>query len=55
VGRTPAEVVGKHDLELYPEETARRFIADDQAVLDSGTPMSFEGVATSSSGSQAYM
>ena len=33
VGRTPAEVVGKHDFELYPEETARRFIEDDQAVL----------------------
>jgi PAS domain S-box-containing protein len=55
VGRTPAEVVGKHDLELYPEETARRFIQDDQAVLAGGKPMSFEGVATSSSGTQAYL
>ncbi len=33
VGRTPNEVVGKNDLELYPEETARRFMQDDQAVL----------------------
>jgi PAS domain S-box-containing protein len=55
VGRTPDEVIGKHDLELYPEETARRFIADDQAVLAEGKAMSFEGVATSASGTQAYL
>ena len=55
VGRTPAEVVGKHDLELYPEETARRFMEDDRKVLEGGAPMSFEGVATSSSGTQAYL
>ena len=55
VGRTPDEVIGKHDLELYPEETARRFIEDDNAVLQSGAPMSFEGVASSSSGTQAYL
>ncbi len=47
VGRTPPEVVGKNDLELYPEETARRFMLDDKAVLDSGKAMSFEGVASS--------
>ena len=55
VGRTPAEVVGKHDLELYPEETAQRFIQDDKLVLAGGQPMSFEGVASSSSGTQAYL
>jgi PAS domain S-box-containing protein len=55
VGRTPAEVVGKHDLELYPEETARQFIHDDQAVLAEGRPMSFEGVASNASGTQAYL
>ena len=32
-GRKAADMVGKNDLELYPEETARRFMADDQAVL----------------------
>src|SRR5262245_7258334 len=31
VGRSPAELVGKSDLEIYPEETARRFIEDDKA------------------------
>ena len=55
VGRTPAQVIGRHDFELYPEETAKRFVQDDQAVLDSGRPMSFEGVATSQSGTQAYL
>ena len=55
VGRTPAEVVGKHDLEVYPEETAQRFIEDDKIVLAGGKPMSFEGVASSSSGTQAYL
>jgi PAS domain S-box-containing protein len=53
--RPPAEIVGKNDLELYPEETARRFMSDDRQVLASGQPQSFEGVATSASGTQAYL
>ena len=28
LGKSPADIVGRHDLELYPEETARRFISD---------------------------
>src|SRR5688500_17374529 len=55
LGRSPAEVIGKHDLELYPEETARRFIADDRKVLASGEAQSFEGVARSEFGMQAYL
>jgi PAS domain S-box-containing protein len=55
VGRTPEEAIGKNDFELYPEETARRFVQDDKAVLDSATAMSFEGVASGASGSQAYL
>jgi PAS domain S-box-containing protein len=55
VGRRPPEVIGKNDLELYPEETARRFMKDDQEVLASGSAMSFEGVATSAAGTQAYL
>ena len=56
-GRQASEMVGKNDLELYPEETARRFMADDQAVLSGshGGAMAFEGVATSGSGTQAYL
>ena len=55
VGRRPQDVVGKNDLELYPEETARRFMKDDQEVLASGQALSFEGVATSAAGTQAYL
>ncbi|HJU42958.1 MAG TPA: PAS domain-containing protein [Vicinamibacterales bacterium] len=55
VGRTPAELVGKNDFEIYPEETARQFVDDDKKVLESGRAMSFEGVATSASGTQAYL
>ena len=55
VGRTPEQVIGRRDFELYPEETAKRFVEDDKVVLESGTPMSFEGVASSQSGTQAYL
>src|SRR6187551_3028623 len=55
-GRRAADMIGKHDLELYPEETARRFMADDQAVLAGRDgAMAFEGIATSASGTQAYL
>ncbi|MDP2052908.1 MAG: ATP-binding protein [Acidobacteriota bacterium] len=55
-GRKAADMVGRNDLELYPEETARRFMADDQAVLAGRDgAMAFEGVATSASGTQAYL
>src|SRR5712691_6815745 len=55
LGKSPADIVGKHDLELYPEETARRFIEDDQKVLATGEPRAFEGVATGEAGTQAYL
>jgi PAS domain S-box-containing protein len=55
LGRSPADIVGKRDLELYPEDTARRFIADDQLVLASGIAQSFEGVARGEAGTQAYL
>jgi hypothetical protein len=55
LGKSPADIVGKHDLELYPEETARRFIEDDQTVLATGEPQAFEGVATGEAGTQAYL
>jgi PAS domain S-box-containing protein len=55
VARTPAELVGKHDFEIYPQETARQFVEDDRKVLAAGRAMSFEGVASSASGTQAYL
>src|ERR1700682_6218260 len=55
LGKSPAEIVGKHDLELYPEETARKFIETDRQVLATGEPQAFEGVATGEAGTQAYL
>ena len=56
LGRSPADIVGKRDFELYPEETARQFIEDDRLVLATGQPRAFEGVATGIDGAtQAYL
>jgi len=55
IGLSPAEILGKHDLELYAPETARQFIEADQQVLATGEPQTFEGVATGHAGTQAYL
>jgi PAS domain S-box-containing protein len=56
LGKRPDEIVGRNDYELYPAETARRFIEDDRKALASEQPRSFEGVATVEDGSsQAYL
>src|SRR6202163_2485796 len=55
IGKSPADIVGKHDLELYPEETARQFIQADEQVLATGEPQAFEGVATGEVGPRAYL
>jgi PAS domain S-box-containing protein len=55
LGKPPAEIVGKHDLELYPAETARGFIEADRQVLATGRAQAFEGIATSALGRQAYL
>jgi len=54
LGRSPDEIVGRNDLELYPEATARRFMEDDRLVLATGEAREFEGIAESESGAQAY-
>jgi PAS domain S-box-containing protein len=54
IGKTPAEIVGKNDFELYPEVDARAFVAADRQVLATGEPQAFEGVATGQSGPQRY-
>ena len=55
LGRSPEDIIGRNDLELYPAATARQFIEDDRRVLESGQAQSFEGVATSAEGTQAYL
>ena len=37
--QTEAEAVGKTDFEIYPEELARGYFADDQAVIEAGKPV----------------
>jgi PAS domain S-box-containing protein len=37
--RTEAEAVGKTDFEIYPEELARGYFADDAAVIEGGKPV----------------
>jgi PAS domain S-box-containing protein len=55
IDKSPGDIVGKNDLELYPAETARRFMEEDQTVLSTGRAQSFEGVARGESGTQDYL
>jgi PAS domain S-box-containing protein len=56
LGRSPSEIVGKRDFELYPEATARQFVEDDRQVLATGLPQAFEGIATGKDGAtQGYL
>ncbi len=36
---TPQELIGKSDLELCPPETARKYLADERDVFETGRPM----------------
>lgn len=38
VGKTPEEIVGKTDFDLYPAELAKSYVENDQAVMRSGKP-----------------
>jgi len=55
LGRSPQDIVGRDDFELYPEATARQFVEDDRRVLETGVAQSFEGIASSAAGTQAYL
>ena len=55
LGRSIEDILGRNDFELYPPGEARQFIEDDRRVLESGRAQSFEGVATSPKGPQAYL
>ena len=46
IGKSPDDIIGRHDLELYDKETADRFLESDRKVLESGTAQAFEGTAT---------
>src|SRR5260370_7256852 len=44
IGKSSADIIGRHDLELYDKETAGRFIESDQEVLRSGVAQQFEAL-----------
>jgi PAS domain S-box-containing protein len=39
LGMTPDQLLGKHDFDLFPQEVARSFHADEQALIRSGMPL----------------
>src|SRR5688572_4687315 len=55
LGMRPEDIIGKRDLDLYPEATARAFIEADRQVLISGEPQTFEGVATGTEQVQTFL
>src|SRR5437764_8659972 len=56
IGKSPSQILGKHDFELYDRETAERFIESDRQVLSTGIAQAFEGVATGEGGAtQNYL
>jgi PAS domain S-box-containing protein len=54
LGKSKDEILGCRDADLYSEESARQFVADDREVLKAQTTMIFEGVATGPAGEQSY-
>ena len=54
IGKPKEQIIGRTDLELYPPETARRFIEADQRVIESGETHVFEGLATGAGGTQDF-
>src|SRR3979411_1873968 len=55
IGKSPADIVGKHDLELDPEETAPQFSEAEEQALAPGEPRTFEGIGPGEAGKQAYL
>jgi len=50
IGRPKDEIVGRRDEELYPPETARRFVEADRQTFATGQTQIFEGEATAEGG-----
>jgi PAS domain S-box-containing protein len=54
-GLAPADIVGKTDSELYPEEMAAKYVKDDRAVLDRSEPMDVVEEVRSADGRRKFM
>ena len=55
LGLRPEQIIGKHDLDIYPPETAKAFIEHDRQVIASGVAQSFEGEAVGNGQVQTYL
>lgn len=55
INKSPADIVGRNDFELYPEEDARQFVDADRQVLATGLAQAFEGVAMGEAGPQTCL
>ncbi len=55
LGRTVDEVLGKHDTELFSPDTVGQVLANDQLVLSTGTPQTFEVTVTASGVTRTYL
>ncbi|MET0650174.1 MAG: PAS domain-containing sensor histidine kinase, partial [Pyrinomonadaceae bacterium] len=54
IGKPKEQIIGGSDFDLYPPETARRFVEADRSVLESGETQVFEGLATGAGGTQLF-
>ncbi len=54
IGKPKEQIIGGSDFDLYPPETARRFVEADKLVLESGETQVFEGLATGAGGTQLF-
>jgi PAS domain S-box-containing protein len=55
LSKSPDEIVGKDDTQLYPPETARHFRSQDRIVIAAGKSQMFEGSATAVGATQTYL
>lgn len=54
-GREPDWILGRTDTEVFPEQYAREYIANDHRVLESGEAMEFEECAHHADGEHTYV
>ena len=54
LGKTRSEVLGKDDCDIFPPEVARRVMAHDKAVLESGALQKYEHSLLTSAGEPRY-
>lgn len=54
-GLRPEDIVGKTDIDIWPEETAKKYMADDFDVMSSGTTRRFEEILINAAGRRRWI